>query len=104
MSKISIIYGTNVTEMTCTLLRQSDVAKRLTVGINVVIKPNLVVAKPAAEGAVTHPEIVEGIVLFLKENNVSAITVAEGSWLGETTARAFDRSHESFFVEFYFAF
>jgi len=91
MSTINIVYGTNITEMTCTLLRESDVAKRLTAGMNVVIKPNLVVAKPAAEGAVTHPEIVEGIVLFLKENHVSSITVAEGSWLGETTTRAFDR-------------
>jgi uncharacterized protein (DUF362 family) len=59
--------------------------------MNVVVKPNLVVAKPAAEGAVTHPEIVEGIVVFLKENGISSITVAEGSWLGETTTRAFDR-------------
>ena len=61
MSKISIIYGTNVMEMTCTLLRQSVSAKqwnakRLTAGMNVVVKPNLVVAKPATEGAVTHPE------------------------------------------------
>ena len=91
MSRISIIYGTNVSEMTRTLLRESDVAKRLTVGMNVVVKPNLVVAKPAAEGAVTHPEIVEGIVLFLKEQGISSITIAEGSWLGETTTRAFDR-------------
>ena len=91
MSTISIIYGTNVTEMTCTLLRESEVTKRLTGGMHVVIKPNLVVAKPAAEGAVTHPEIVEGIILFLKENGISSITIAEGSWLGETTTRAFDR-------------
>ena len=96
MSKISIIYGTNVMEMTCTLLRESASAKqweleRLIAGMNVVIKPNLVVAKPAAEGAVTHPEIVEGIVLFLKENSISSITIAEGSWLGEMTPRAFDR-------------
>jgi len=96
MSKISIIYGTNVMEMTCTLLRESASAKqwgakRLTVGMNVVVKPNLVVAKPAAEGAVTHPEIVEGIVVFLKENGIRSITIAEGSWLGETTSRAFDR-------------
>ena len=91
MSKIRIIYGTNVMEMTCTLLQESDVAKQLTGKMNVVVKPNLVVAKPAAEGAVTHPEIVDGIVLFLKENGIASITIAEGSWLGETTTRAFDR-------------
>jgi uncharacterized protein (DUF362 family) len=91
MSTISIIYGTDITEMTRTLLEKSDVMKRLTAGLNVVIKPNLVVAKPAAEGAVTHPEIIEGIILFLKENKITSITIAEGSWLGETTTRAFDR-------------
>jgi uncharacterized protein (DUF362 family) len=96
MSRINIIYGTNVLEMTCTLLRESASAKqwgtkRLTAGMHVAVKPNLVVAKPAGEGAVTHPEIVEGIIIFLKENSITSITVAEGSWLGETTARAFDR-------------
>ena len=80
MSKICIIYGTNVIEMACTLLRQFDVAKRLSAGMNVVVKPNLVVAKPATEGAVTHPEIVEGIILFLKENGIHSITIAEGSY------------------------
>ena len=62
MSTISVIYGTNIVEMTNVLLRHSGAAKRLTAGMNVAIKPNLVVAKPATEGAVTHPEIVEGIV------------------------------------------
>jgi hypothetical protein len=52
MSTIKIIYGINVMEMTCTLLHESNVAKRLTAGMNVIVKPNLVVAKPAAEGDV----------------------------------------------------
>jgi len=49
MSTISIIYGTNVAEMTCTLLQQSASAKqwgakRLSAGMDILIKPNLVVA------------------------------------------------------------
>ena len=91
MSDITIIYGTNATEMTYALLRDTAVGKRLRPGMNVIIKPNLVVAKPASEGATTHPEIVEGIVLFLKDLGITSPVLAEGSWLGETTGRAFDR-------------
>ncbi len=91
MPDITIIYGTNAAEMTYTLLEDAAVDKRIDPGMNVVIKPNLVVGKPAAEGATTHPEIVEGIVLFLKDHGVKEITIAEGSWLGETTDRAFER-------------
>jgi uncharacterized protein (DUF362 family) len=91
MSGITIIYGTDAAEMTYTLLRETVADKRLAPGMNVVIKPNLVVAKPASEGATTHPEIVEGIVLFLKEHGIKNIVIAEGSWLGENTDRAFER-------------
>ena len=89
-SDITIIYGVNATEMTYTLLRETAVEQRICPGMNVVIKPNLVVAKPASEGATTHPEIVEGIVLFLKEHGIKNPVIAEGSWLGETTGRAFE--------------
>ena len=91
MSNITIIYGTDATEMTYTLLRETAVSNRIKAGMNVVIKPNLVVAKPAAEGATTHPEVVEGIMLFLKDYGINNPIIAEGSWLGETTDRAFDR-------------
>ena len=60
MKDITIIYGTNVSAMTYALLRETDAGNRLKAGMNVVIKPNLVVAKPASEGATTHPEVVEG--------------------------------------------
>ena len=90
MDNITIIYGTNVAEMTYALLRETVAGKRLKVGMNVVIKPNLVVAKPASEGATTHPEVVEGIVLFLKDHGINNPVIAEGSWLGETTNRAFE--------------
>ncbi|GHT15154.1 hypothetical protein FACS1894170_12630 [Planctomycetales bacterium] len=91
MPDITIIYGTNATEMTYTLLQDAAVGKRLRPGMNVVIKPNLVVAKPTNEGATTHPEIVEGIILFLKEHGIENPLIAEGSWLGEGTQRAFER-------------
>ena len=91
MSDITIIYGMDAKEMTAALLRDIAFEKRLDSGMNVVIKPNLVVAKPASEGATTHPEIVEGIILFLKDYGMKSPVIAEGSWLGETTDRAFER-------------
>ncbi|MDR2642590.1 MAG: DUF362 domain-containing protein [Planctomycetaceae bacterium] len=88
MSMIDIIYGTKILEMTYELLRAAAVDNLLRVDTNVVIKPNLVVAKPANEGATTHIEIVEGIIRFLKDCGVVKLVIAEGSWLGENTGRA----------------
>ncbi|MDR3198378.1 MAG: DUF362 domain-containing protein [Planctomycetaceae bacterium] len=95
MTTINIIYGTAILEMTYKLLRETaagnitETVKRLRSDMKVVIKPNLVVAKPANEGATTHPEIVEGIVRFLKDFGVTKPVIAEGSWLGEQTGKAF---------------
>jgi len=57
--------------------------------MSVSIKPNLVVSRPASDGATTHPEVVEGIILFLKEYGVNKINIIEGSWVGDSTKRAF---------------
>jgi len=91
ISDIAIIYGTDATKMTYTLLQETVANNRPKAGMNVVIKPNLAVAKPASEGATTHPEVVEGIILFLKDCGINNPIIAEGSWLGETTDWAFDR-------------
>ena len=53
------------------------------------IKPNLVVARPAAEGATTHVEIVSGLIDYLKGNGFNDISIIEGAWLGASTAEAF---------------
>ena len=38
-----------------------------------VIKPNLVSPTEASWGATTHPEVVEGIIEYLKENGITAM-------------------------------
>ncbi|MDR2169402.1 MAG: DUF362 domain-containing protein [Planctomycetaceae bacterium] len=86
---INIIYGVDVLGMTYELLKVVGVSSKLRGDMRVVIKPNLVVAKPASEGATTHPEIVEGIIRFLRDFGINDLTIAEGSWLGEVTGRAF---------------
>ena len=55
----------------------------------VILKPNLVVSKPASGGATTHPEIAAGIISYLRDHGYSNISVAEGSYVGDSTTRAY---------------
>ena len=72
------------------LMERADVASMLKPGFRVTLKPNLVVGRPADGGATTHPEILEGIILFLWKHGIGDITIAEGSWVGADTVRAFE--------------
>lgn len=87
--KIYAIYGDDGLIMAKELLEAAGVAKVLKKGAKIVLKPNLVVAKPADSGATTHPEIVAGCIEYLKEHGHDNIDIIEGSWLGDDTQRAF---------------
>lgn len=54
------------------------------------LKPNLVLADKAENGATTHPEIAEGVILYLQSKGYDDISVIEGSWLGDKTSLAFE--------------
>lgn len=82
-------YGRDMIAMTQTLLDAANVSAKWQPGMRAVIKPNLVVSRSAEGGATTHPEIVEGIVRHLIDHKVTDITIAEGSWVGDSTDRAF---------------
>ena len=61
-NEIIVTYGTEYRKMTMELLEMCNLAgmigdRKKRVGI----KPNLVSAVPASEGATTHPEVVEGL-------------------------------------------
>ena len=86
---IVVNYGTDIVKMTLKTLEASDILSYMKPGMIVSIKPNLVVSRPASDGATTHPEVVEGIILFLEENDVKKINIIEGSWVGDSTKRAF---------------
>ena len=90
MSEIYLNYGTNLRGMTCELMETAKISEKLDSAMRVCVKPNLVKESPAEEGATTHPEIVEGIILYLRECGVRDIVIAEGSWTGGNTRRAFD--------------
>lgn len=91
--EIVMIHGTDYVQMTIKLLEAihldeliGDKEKR------VALKPNLILDDDASNGAVTHPELVEGVLLYLKRHDFPNVKVMEGSWVGARTSRAFETS------------
>jgi len=90
MADICINYGTDPKAMTYELLDHMCAASEITPDMKVLIKPNLVNVTQAANGATTHPEIVEGIIVYLKQNGIDKITIGESSSVDlKDTAGAF---------------
>ena len=93
--------------MTRELLEESNLAELIGDKNKMVgIKPNLVSPSDPANGGTTHPEIVAGILEYLKENGFKNSMILEGSWVGDRTADAFEvcgyrQLCEDYDVEFY---
>jgi len=85
---IVVTYGKDIIKNTYDTLLASDIGLYLKADHAVSIKPNLVVSYPASDGATTHPEVVLGIILFLKDFGVKKIKIMESSWVGDSTKRA----------------
>jgi uncharacterized protein (DUF362 family) len=88
--EILIIYGEDPAGMARRIAEAAGLAdligdRRKRIGL----KPNLVVARPAAEGATTHPEIAGGLIDYLKARGFGNIVILEGSWVGDNTQDAF---------------
>jgi len=86
---IVIAYGSDFIRNTYDALAASDIGTYLNADHSVSLKPNLVEPGPASNGAVTHPEVVEGIILYLRDFGVKRIKIIESSWVGDSTKRAF---------------
>jgi len=86
---IIITYGSDITKNTYDTLAASDIGEYLKADYSVSLKPNLVVPGPASNGAVTHPEVTEGVIMFLRDFGVKSIKIIESSWVGDSTKRAF---------------
>jgi uncharacterized protein (DUF362 family) len=84
-----INYKKDIVESTLEALQASDIDTYLKPHFKVAVKPNLVVARPASDGATTHPQVVEGIVRYLRAFGIRDITVIESSWIGDCTQRAY---------------
>lgn len=90
-------YGKDYTGMTTRLLSACGLKEIIfekcgsgRKDVRVGIKPNLVCPTPADYGATTHPEVVAGILSYLKENGFHNLFILEGSWVGDRTSEAFE--------------
>lgn len=84
-----VIQGENYKEMAMRILQEArlaaDIGDR---DKRVGIKPNILAAQKASQGAVTHPELVDGVLEYLKKEGFQNLVVLEGSWVGDLTSRA----------------
>ncbi|MDR0630011.1 MAG: DUF362 domain-containing protein [Treponema sp.] len=91
-NEILVIYGDKPEAMAFRLAEAAGLAERIgdrhkSVGL----KPNVVLAWPAAEGATTHPEIARGLIRYLQQHGFTRLSILEGSWVGARTEEAFTR-------------
>lgn len=87
--ELHVIYGNNPLTMVKELLSDLKIEEEIKPDMLIGIKPNLVVAKKAEEGATTHPEIVEGVISYLQSKGLNNIIILEGSWVGDSTKLAY---------------
>ena len=89
-NEILVTYGSDISAMAIRIAREADLAGLIGGRDKLVgLKPNMVVARPASEGATTHPEIAAGLIAYLKENGFNNLVILEGAWLGASTSDAF---------------
>jgi uncharacterized protein (DUF362 family) len=89
-NQIFAVYGDNPYQLTEQLLTRLPLESMIPPNAKIALKPNLVIAKPASSGATTHPEIAAAVIEYLQPKGFRDISIIEGSWLGENTARAFE--------------
>ena len=106
-NQIFKIYGTDYFQMTKEILEESNLADRIkSKELQIGIKPNLVSSSEASWGATTHPEIIAGIIEYLKEHGYSKIVMLEGSWIGDKTSEVakvcgYDKLSEEYGIPFW---
>lgn len=89
-NEILVIYGNEYEDMTYRLLQEADLASMIgDRGKRIGVKPNLVSPVAPFDGATTHPEVVGGLLRYLRDYGFRDVTVMEGSWAGARTADAF---------------
>ena len=89
-NEILVTYGSDISAMAFQIAREANLAELIGDRDKLIgLKPNLVVSRPASEGATTHPEIAAGLIAYLKENGFNKLLILEGAWLGASTSEAF---------------
>jgi uncharacterized protein (DUF362 family) len=75
--------------MTMNILKEIKLEEMVPKTGKIILKPNLVVAKPASSGATTHSEMIAATIEYLQNHGFNDLLIAEGSWVGDYTGDAF---------------
>jgi len=78
-SKVAIVKSRNIIENVVNALELIDAKSIISLDDRVLIKPNLLEVHNAYSGYTTKPEVIRGIIRFLKGIGVKDMVVAEGS-------------------------
>jgi len=84
---VLIQQGTDGSEMAYQALQELQAQEVLSQKRRILIKPNITVNKPASSGVTTHPSVVEGVLLFLRDHRLGEeIIIGEGGGCDITRA------------------
>lgn len=101
-NEIYLIQGTEFQKMTKEILEKANLAQRIpSKDCRIGIKPNLVSPSEPSMGGVTHPEVVAGIVEYLRERGYNNLVILEGSWVGARTQDTLDIAGYTKFLQEY---
>jgi uncharacterized protein (DUF362 family) len=84
MSRVAIVRGTDPPDMTVRAMEMIDAAKVVSADKPVLIKPNYIDTSHPSTGITTDARVIEGVVAFLKKNEVKEIIIGEGAGMGDT--------------------
>jgi uncharacterized protein (DUF362 family) len=82
--KVAVVKGSDPAEMTERALNLVEAWKAIPPNSKVMLKPNYIIDKHPSTGVTTDARVLEGIIRFLKEHEVAAITIGEGSGFADT--------------------
>lgn len=92
-NQIVMIHGTDFIQMTTELLEAVRLDELIgNRSSRIALKPNILHVDTAENGAVTHPELVEGVLRYLQKHHFSNVRVMEGAWVGARTSQAVETS------------
>lgn len=88
-NEIYMMQGTDYKEMAVSILRAAGISEEIgDKNRRIGVKPNIVGTIKPSEGATTHPELVDGVLSYLKNEGFSNVVVLEGAWIGDLTLKA----------------
>jgi uncharacterized protein (DUF362 family) len=84
MTRVAIVKGSNPQDMVVESMNMARAEKAIPNDKPVLIKPNYINTRHPSTGITTDSRVIEGVVKYLKQNNVKEIVIGEGCGLSDT--------------------